>query len=198
MFAYLIRCTGGYDVINSLKCRLPCQHFLDLQNSNFFICWWIFIIFFHQYAQLNRLFIFGCFFIWCGFSFKCRTFINVLILQPAKTNHPVNPQLIGQHHAKTCLLAYADSEGPDQPAHPCSPSRVFTVCLQNHSMLQNVSMESKGQDDALWVHRMIWILHFVHVWKHFFAWCGQINVYALGFIHSARFNMVSANRKETD
>ena len=36
-FAYLIRCSGGYDVINSLKCRLPCQHFIDLQNSNFFL-----------------------------------------------------------------------------------------------------------------------------------------------------------------
>ena len=29
-------------------------------------------------------------------------------------------QLRGPRHAKTCLRAYADSKGPDQPAHPRS------------------------------------------------------------------------------
>ena len=34
---------------------------------------------------------------------------------------------IWQHHAKLCLGAYADSEGPDQPAHSRSLIRAFTV-----------------------------------------------------------------------
>ena len=31
------------------------------------------------------------------------------------------------YHAKTCLRAYADSEGPDQTAHPRSLIRAFPV-----------------------------------------------------------------------
>ena len=31
---------------------------------------------------------------------------------------------------KKCLRAYADSEGPDQPAHPCRLIRAFAVHLQ--------------------------------------------------------------------
>ena len=34
----------------------------------------------------------------------------------------------GPRHAKTCLRAYADSEGPDQTAHPRSMLRAFAVC----------------------------------------------------------------------
>ena len=32
-------------------------------------------------------------------------------------------------HAKTCLPAYADSEGPDQPAHPpsISANRIIVI-----------------------------------------------------------------------
>ena len=29
---------------------------------------------------------------------------------------------------KTCLWAYIDSEGPDQPVHPCILIRIFKVC----------------------------------------------------------------------
>ena len=36
------------------------------------------------------------------------------------------------HHAKTCLLAYGDSEGLDQPAHPRSLIKAFAVRKQNH------------------------------------------------------------------
>ena len=52
-------------------------------------------------------------------------------------------------HAKTCFRAYADSEGPDQPAHSRCLIRTFTVREQNHWTLQNVSMESKCPDDTL-------------------------------------------------
>ena len=53
------------------------------------------------------------------------------------------------HHTKPCLQAYADSDGPDQPAHPHSLIRAFTVRSQNHWTLQNVSMERKCSDEAL-------------------------------------------------
>ena len=46
--------------------------------------------------------------------------------------------LYEMRHAKTCLLAYTDSDGPDQPAHPRSLIRVFNVCFQNRKTLQNV------------------------------------------------------------
>ena len=55
----------------------------------------------------------------------------------------------GPRHAKICLRAYAASEGPDQPSHPCSLIKVFTIRYQNHLILQNVLIESKGPDDTL-------------------------------------------------
>ena len=58
-------------------------------------------------------------------------------------------------HAKPCLRAYADSEGPDQTAHPRSLIRAFTVRKQNHSILQNVRMENKSLGDTLSMRRMI-------------------------------------------
>ena len=36
-------------------------------------------------------------------------------------------QTVGPDHVKTCLRAYTDSEGPDQPAHPRSLIKGFTV-----------------------------------------------------------------------
>ena len=35
--------------------------------------------------------------------------------------------MFGPHHAKACLLAYADSEGPNHPAHPRSLIKAITV-----------------------------------------------------------------------
>ena len=43
--------------------------------------------------------------------------------------------IIGQRYAKTCLWAYAGSEGPDKPAHPRSLIRTFAVRKQNHWLL---------------------------------------------------------------
>ena len=34
----------------------------------------------------------------------------------------------GLCHAKMCLQAYADNEGPDQPVQACSLIRAFTIC----------------------------------------------------------------------
>ena len=34
-----------------------------------------------------------------------------------------------------CLQAYANSECPDQPAHPRSLIRAITICLHNHWIL---------------------------------------------------------------
>ena len=43
--------------------------------------------------------------------------------------------LIGLCHAITCLQAYADGEGPDQPAHSRSLIRAFTDRLQNRCII---------------------------------------------------------------
>ena len=69
-------------------------------------------------------------------------------------------KLFGPCQAKTCLEAYADSEGLDQPAHPCSLIRTLTVRKQIHWILLNVSMESKGPDKTLGMYRMMWIRRF--------------------------------------
>ena len=38
----------------------------------------------------------------------------------------------GLRHAKTCLRAYADNEGPDQTAHLRSLIKAFAARKQNH------------------------------------------------------------------
>ena len=63
----------------------------------------------------------------------------------------------GSRQANMCLQAIADSEGPDQTARMRSLIRAFTVCEQNHWLLQNVWMDSKGSDDTLRMRTMIWI-----------------------------------------
>ena len=39
----------------------------------------------------------------------------------------LSPSINGPCHAKTYLRAYAESESPDQPAHPFSLIRIYTV-----------------------------------------------------------------------
>ena len=56
---------------------------------------------------------------------------------------------------KRVFPAYADSEDPDQPAHPRSLVRAFTVRQQNHWILQNVWMESEGPGGTLRMRRVI-------------------------------------------
>ena len=54
-------------------------------------------------------------------------------------------------HAKTCLRAYADSEGLGQPAHPRNLIRAFVVRKQNHWILHNVSIEQMPGWDFTYV-----------------------------------------------
>ena len=54
----------------------------------------------------------------------------------------------GPCRAKTCLRAYADSEGPDQHAHPRTLIRAFAVSKHNLWILQDGSMESKCPDET--------------------------------------------------
>ena len=63
--------------------------------------------------------------------------------------------ILGPCHTKTCLPAYANSQGPDQPAHLRSLIKAFIVRGQNHWILQNVWIESKGPNDIL---RMRWMI----------------------------------------
>ena len=39
--------------------------------------------------------------------------------------------IIGPYHAKTCLGAFADSDGPDQTAHPHSLIKEFTPLTES-------------------------------------------------------------------
>ena len=52
--------------------------------------------------------------------------------------------------------------------------RAFTVRSQNHWILQNVWMMSKGSDDTLRMRKIILIcaliINYVHSWRHLFAW----------------------------
>ena len=50
----------------------------------------------------------------------------------------------GPHEVKMYLCACADSEDPDQTAHPRSLIRVFAVRLKTPWILQNVLTNSKG------------------------------------------------------
>ena len=61
---------------------------------------------------------------------------------------------------KTWLRAHADNEGQDQLVHPHSLIRTFIVRLQNHWILQNIWMESKGPGNTLRMRRIIWIFAF--------------------------------------
>ena len=70
---------------------------------------------------------------------------------PWFTDQDVTIPLYGPRNAKT----YADSGGPDQPAHPRSLIRAFSVRYQNHWILQCVSMESKDPDETLRVRRIM-------------------------------------------
>ena len=69
-------------------------------------------------------------------------------------------QHIWAAQAKTCILAYADSEGPDQTAHPRSLIWAFAVRKHNPWMLKNVSMETKYPDETLRIRRIMRILSF--------------------------------------
>ena len=62
--------------------------------------------------------------------------------------------LSGSRYEKTCLVAYVDSEGPDQPAHSRSLIRAFTVRYHNHWILQNVRIDSKSPDGTLRMRRI--------------------------------------------
>ena len=56
----------------------------------------------------------------------------------------------GPHHAKTWILAYADSESRDQPAHPCSDQDLY--CLLTESLN---TTKYKCPDDTFRMRRMI-------------------------------------------
>ena len=71
--------------------------------------------------------------IWAGNASRRETYVRFFLYQLI---------LYGPRHAKTCLrpyAAYADSDGPDQPAHPRSLISTFTVRYQNHWILQRTN-----------------------------------------------------------
>ena len=77
--------------------------------------------------------------------------------------------LRGLRHAKTCLWVYADSEGPDQPAHPRSLIRAFIVRLKNHWIVQNIGMRAKARMILCACTGLSKSAYFTHVRKYIFA-----------------------------
>ena len=78
--------------------------------------------------------------------------------------------------AKPCFQAYADSEGPDHPAHSRSLIGAIIVHSQNHWILQNVWMESRGPEDILRMRWMAWICAFCACLKAHFAYHGPYEI----------------------
>ena len=56
---------------------------------------------------------------------------------------------------KISLLAYAVSDGLDQPVHPHSLIKTFTALLQNDSILQNVLKQGNDHDVTVHMPRLI-------------------------------------------
>ena len=65
----------------------------------------------------------------------------------------------------TCLRAYMDSKGPDQPAHSRSLIRAFAV--HNTESLDTIECLNEEQNAKM---RLCVCVHFVHVGRHFFVW----------------------------
>ena len=85
--------------------------------------------------------------VWCHFE-HLETLHNCLWTDLIKLNLLFSFISHVPCHAKACPLANADSEGPDQPAHPHSLIRAFPDHKLNHWIIQNVRRESKGPDDT--------------------------------------------------
>ena len=64
------------------------------------------------------------------------------------------------------LRACTDNEGPDQPAHACSLSRLFPVRSHRHWILLKTSKCKKGPDQIVWLHVWSGSLLFA-VWRNF-------------------------------
>ena len=88
----------------------------------------------------------------------------------------MNYDIHGPRHAKTCLRAYADSEGPDNPSHPHGLIRAFAVRCQN----QNVSMESKCPEDT------------AHAWDEFLRFA-HVRLARLNYFHRTYLKMYYLN-----
>ena len=78
------------------------------------------------------------------------------------------------HHAKMCLRAYADSEGSDQPAHPRSLIRAFTV--PNRIIVYYRMYEYRATARMILCACAGISAQFAHARKHFFAWQGSNNI----------------------
>ena len=62
--------------------------------------------------------------------------------------------LMGSCRAKRRPQLYADSEGTDQPAHPRRLIWAFSVRLQDHGKVQDVSREGVGPDETVCIRKL--------------------------------------------
>ena len=78
--------------------------------------------------------------------------------------------MFGPSHAKTCLRAYAESGGPDQPAHPRSLIRAFTVRLESLDSTECMNGEQRPRMIRCACKRWSESAHIAHVRNHCFVW----------------------------
>ena len=81
----------------------------------------------------------------------CQVFTTEMIVVPLSFS-----AIYGPSHAKTCHRAYADSESPDQPAHPRSLIRIFANKIIGHYRIYqwrvNARMSFCACVDWIWIY----------------------------------------------
>ena len=97
-------------------------------------------------------------------------FLNVWPFHVTNDSRNNDKYLDWPRHAKTCLRAYSDSEGPDQPAHP---RRLIRPSLSANKIIgyyRKYALRAKTWMILCWCAGLSESAHFARVRRHFFAW----------------------------
>ena len=87
------------------------------------------------------------------YCLNCKTLLEAILKQ--------SDIHCGLNYAKTCLWAYADSKGPDQPAHPHSLIGAFFVSANRTIGYNNMfQWRAKCSYETFRMPRIIWIATF--------------------------------------
>ena len=81
--------------------------------------------------------------------------------------------LYGPRLANLVLIAYASSEGSDEPAHPRSLARTFAARSYKQWIKRNLQTESQIPGPSEWLGMRSWNLSWRNARRHKFAWRGS-------------------------
>ena len=79
----------------------------------------------------------------------------------------------GPRQANLVLIAYASSEGSDEPAHPRSLARTFAARSYKQWIKRNLQTESQIPGLCKWLGMRSWNLLWRNARRHKFAWRGS-------------------------